>query len=92
MPALFEVGSYDLAGYCVGVVDYTMDLPSSDIQDGDILLGLPSNGFHCSGYDLVNDVMSRLSERYDNVAPFSESKSTYGNLRNLKLDVCLISL
>lgn len=81
MPALFEVGSYDLAGYCVGVVDYTLELPSNHIQDGDILLGLPSNGFHCTGYDLVHEMMSRLNEQYDNVAPFSESKTTYGKLK-----------
>lgn len=47
MPALFGKDSYDLAGYCVGVVDYVQELPTPNIKDGDILLGLPSNGFHC---------------------------------------------
>lgn len=46
MPALFGIDSYDLAGYCIGVVDYGRELPSKHIEEGDILLGLPSNGFH----------------------------------------------
>lgn len=79
MPALFAIDSYDLAGYCVGVVDYGHELPSENIKDGDILLGLPANGFHCTGYDLIHEVMVKLNEKYENVAPFSKAKLTYGN-------------
>lgn len=87
MPALFAIGSYDLAGYCVGVVDYTLELPSNQIQNGDILLGLPSNGFHCNGYNVVHEVMLQLNEQYDNVAPFSKSKLTYGNVKVQNLNL-----
>ncbi len=78
MPALFALDSYDLAGYCVGVVDYGLELPSNSIEDGDILLGLPSNGLHCTGYGLIDEVMTKLNEKYENVAPFSKTKSSYG--------------
>lgn len=79
MPALFGIDSYDLAGYCIGVVDYGRELPSKHIEEGDILLGLTSNGFHCSGYDLIHEVMMKSNERYENVAPFSKDQLSYGN-------------
>lgn len=79
MPALFGINSYDLAGYCVGIVDHGHELPSNHIEEGDILVGLPSNGFHCSGYDLIHDGMVKLNEQYENVAPFSKAQLTYGN-------------
>lgn len=82
MPALFGMDSYDLAGYCVGVVDYGRELPSNRIEEGDILLGLPSNGLHCSGYDLIHEVMKNLNEKYENVAPFSKDQLTFGNFLN----------
>lgn len=81
MPALFDVNSYDLAGYCVGVVNHGSELPTNDITDGDIVLGLPSNGLHCAGYHLIYDLMSKLNETYENVAPFSKTRSTFGNLK-----------
>lgn len=79
MPALFSVDSYDLAGYCVGVVNHGLELPSGSIEEGDVLLGLPSNGLHCNGHDLIYDAMSALNLNYDDTAPFSKSKLTYGN-------------
>lgn len=85
MPALFSVDSYDLAGYCVGVVDYGLELPSKHIEEGDILVGLPANGFHCSGYDLIHEVMMKLNERYENIAPFSKSQLTYGIIFDISL-------
>lgn len=93
MPALFSIDSYDLAGYCVGVVDYGLELPCKHIEEGDILLGLPSKGFHCSGYDLIHEVMIKLNELYDSVAPFSKNQLTYGiifanSLFNSYISIC----
>lgn len=80
MPALFSVDSYDLAGYCIGIVEYGLELPSNLIEDGDIILGLPASGFHCSGYDIIDKVMVKLNERYENLAPFSKDQLTYGKM------------
>ncbi|KAJ6649761.1 Trifunctional purine biosynthetic protein adenosine-3 [Pseudolycoriella hygida] len=74
MPALFGKDSYDLAGYCLGIAEYGMELKS---REGDILLGLPANGFHCNGYDLLHEAMTNLNESYDTIAPFSETQSTF---------------
>lgn len=83
MPALFGVNSYDLAGYCVGVVDYGLELPCNHIEEGDVLLGLPANGFHCSGFNLIHEAMMKLNEQYENLAPFSKAKLTYGMIFTL---------
>lgn len=52
MPLLYKPGQYDMAGYCVGLVEETRVLPRFDLyQPGDLLVGLPSAGLHCAGFD-----------------------------------------
>ncbi|XP_030377639.1 trifunctional purine biosynthetic protein adenosine-3 [Scaptodrosophila lebanonensis] len=59
MPALYAYGQYDLAGYCVGIVGQSQILPRFDLyEEGDLLVGLPSSGLHCSGF---NALLSKLS-------------------------------
>lgn len=77
MPALFSVGSYDLAGYSVGVLDYGQQLHQQALQAGDLIVGLPSSGLHCSGFDHVYDVMSRLKLDPKAVAPFDKHKRSF---------------
>lgn len=52
MPDLYSEGDFDLAGFIVGVVN-KKDLLPRKITEGDILIGLPSNGLHTNGYSLV---------------------------------------
>lgn len=79
MPSLFAPGSYDLAGYSVGCVEYGNELPRlNDITDGDLVIGLPSNGLHCAGFDLIYDVIKRNEINLNETAPFSPSKLSYG--------------
>jgi phosphoribosylformylglycinamidine cyclo-ligase len=56
LPGFYAEGEYDLAGFCVGVVDKDRVINGSTLEPGDILLGLGSTGFHSNGYSLVRKV------------------------------------
>ena len=53
MPGTYRDGDFDLVGFIVGVVERDSIIDGSAIREGDILLGLPSNGLHTNGYSLV---------------------------------------
>jgi phosphoribosylformylglycinamidine cyclo-ligase len=53
MPGFYSEGEYDLAGFAVGIVDRKDIINGSDINDGDILIGLSSSGLHSNGYSLA---------------------------------------
>jgi phosphoribosylformylglycinamidine cyclo-ligase len=53
MPSIYADGDYDVAGTIVGVVDKPKILNGSKVQDGDVLIGLPSSGLHTNGYSLA---------------------------------------
>lgn len=57
MPGMYNRGEYDLAGTIVGVVDRAKIIDGSRIADGDVVLGLPSNGLHTNGYSLARKVL-----------------------------------
>lgn len=78
MPAVYEPGKYDLAGYCVGIVENDEILPKiNDINVGDLIIGLPSSGIHSNGFSMVNKIMDMTNENFSNVAPFSIEKLSY---------------
>ncbi len=56
MPGLYAQGDFDLVGFVVGVVERDAIIDGSRIQEGDVLLGLPSSGLHTNGYSLVRRV------------------------------------
>ncbi len=56
MPGLYSEGEYDIAGFCVGIVDKKKIIDGSSIVDGDILIGIPSSGIHSNGYSLVRKI------------------------------------
>jgi len=57
LPGFYADGEYDLAGFCVGVVERSRRVDGRAIQAGDRLLGLASSGFHSNGYSLVRRVL-----------------------------------
>lgn len=57
MPGLYEEDEYDLAGFCVGIVDKENIINGIDTKEGDIVIGLPSNGLHSNGYSLVRKIV-----------------------------------
>jgi len=59
MPGMYKPGEYDLAGFCVGAVDKDKIIDGSAISQGDVVIGLASNGIHSNGYSLVRAVLSQ---------------------------------
>lgn len=57
MPDLYRRGEYDLAGFCVGVVEKKNLIDGKSIQPEDVLIGINSSGFHSNGYSLVRKVV-----------------------------------
>jgi phosphoribosylformylglycinamidine cyclo-ligase len=57
MPGMYSGGDYDLAGFCVGVVEKDRIIDGSRVQAGDVLLGLASSGPHSNGYSLIRKVL-----------------------------------
>ena len=56
MNGFYPAGEYDIAGFAVGVVEKSRIITSMLVQDGDVLLGLPSTGVHSNGYSLVRKI------------------------------------
>jgi len=59
MPGMYPEGEYDLAGFCVGVVEKSKIIDGRSIAPGDAILGLASSGAHSNGYSLIRKVMER---------------------------------
>src|SRR5438445_1182502 len=57
MPGMYRKGEYDLAACIVGVVDRAKIIDGSNIQPGDVVLGLASNGLHTNGYSLARKIL-----------------------------------
>ena len=57
MPDVYETGDYDLAGFCVGIVERTQLVDGSAIVPGDVVLGVAASGFHSNGYSLVRKIV-----------------------------------
>lgn len=56
-PGVMEADEYDLAGFCVGVVDRTKAIDGGSVEPGDVILGLGSSGLHSNGFSLVRRVL-----------------------------------
>lgn len=58
MPGVYVQGEFDLAGTIIGSVEYEQILPATDLQAGDVLVGLRSSGPHTNGYSLLRQVFA----------------------------------
>lgn len=59
MPGMYHQGDYDLAGFCVGVVEKSEIIDGSQVKVGDALIALGSSGAHSNGYSLIRKVIER---------------------------------
>ncbi|HEY4544711.1 MAG TPA: phosphoribosylformylglycinamidine cyclo-ligase [Tissierellaceae bacterium] len=57
MPGFYTNDEYDIAGFAVGVVEKSKIITGNSIEDGDIVIGLPSSGIHSNGYSLVRKIV-----------------------------------
>ena len=71
MPGMYHKGDFDLAGFAVGAMERGTDLPR-DVAQGDILLGLASNGVHSNGYSFVRKVVELSGLGWGDACPFAE--------------------
>ena len=78
MPGFYEHGEYDLAGFIVGVVEREKVLTGKDVQVGDVLIGLPSNGLHTNGYSLARKLLFETAH-YSPETYVNELKNKVGN-------------
>jgi len=71
MPGMYQAGDYDLAGFCVGIVEKDDAIDGSKVEPGDVLIALASSGPHSNGYSLIRKIIevsgSDLSEDCDAV-------------------------
>ena len=71
MPGMYHKGDFDLAGFAVGAMERGADLPAG-VAEGDVLLGLASNGVHSNGYSFVRKVVELSGLGWDAASPFSD--------------------
>jgi phosphoribosylformylglycinamidine cyclo-ligase len=58
MPGMYADGEYDLAGFCVGIVEKSKVLDGSKVKAGDKLIGIASSGPHSNGYSLIRKIIA----------------------------------
>ena len=75
MPGMYPEGEYDLAGFCVGVVERDRILDGRSIKPGDMVLGLASSGLHSNGFSLVRKILQK--EKPKDVAQLLEPTRIY---------------
>lgn len=73
MPDVYQTGDYDLAGFCVGIVEKSRLLDGSAIAPGDVVLGIESSGIHSNGFSLVRKIVfEHAGLSVDDTVDFSE--------------------
>lgn len=73
MPGMYQNGDFDLAGFAVGAFERGQGLPAR-ISEGDLLLGLPSNGVHSNGYSLVRKIVELSGLDWSSASPFEDGR------------------
>jgi phosphoribosylformylglycinamidine cyclo-ligase len=72
MPGFYQPGEYDLAGFCVGIVEKSQILDGSQVQIGDVAIGLASAGVHSNGFSLVRKIVETM-ELGDRPSAFAQT-------------------
>ncbi|WP_313580370.1 phosphoribosylformylglycinamidine cyclo-ligase [Chishuiella sp.] len=65
MPGMYKVGDYDVAGFCVGVVERDEIIDGSKIKAGQAIVALPASGFHSNGFSLIRKIFPDFNEEFE---------------------------
>ena len=65
MPGMYQAGDYDLAGFCVGIVEKDHAIDGSKVEPGDVLIALASSGPHSNGYSLIRKIIEVSGSNLD---------------------------
>ncbi len=65
MPGMYQPGDYDVAGFCVGIVEKNRIIDGSAIKAGCKIIALPSSGFHSNGFSLVRKIFTDFNEEFE---------------------------
>jgi len=86
MPDLYRPGDFDLAGFCVGVVELKRVKRPTQVKAGDVILGLASDGVHSNGYTLVREIVKQakldLHAVYPELTPPGSGKRRRSSVAN----------
>ena len=63
MPGFYKDGDYDIAGFCVGIVEKENLIDGSKVKEGNKIIAVASSGFHSNGYSLVRKVFTDYNEK-----------------------------
>ncbi len=85
MPGMYADGDYDLAGFCVGVVEKSSIIDGSDVIEGDVLIALQSSGPHSNGYSLIRKVID--ISKADPGQPFGDTTLVHALLEPTRIYV-----
>ena len=100
MPGMYQAGDYDLAGFCVGIVEKDQAIDGSKVKPGDVLIALASSGPHSNGYSLIRKIIdvsgSDLSENCEGVslaeALLAPTKIYVSSLKDIIADIDIHAL
>ena len=67
MPGLYRDGDFDLAGFCVGIVEAGEEIDGSGVAAGDLIIGLASSGVHANGFSLVRQILETAGGKNDKI-------------------------
>ncbi len=74
MPDMYKEGEYDLAGFCVGMVNNANIVDGSSIKVGDTIIGIASSGPHANGYSLIRKILQKSGLQASDTFPGTDKK------------------
>lgn len=80
MPGLYAAGDYDIAGFTVGAVERENLITGENINAGDTVLGLASNGLHSNGFSLVRRIVEKSAQGYEGSFDFATGETIADHL------------
>ena len=79
MPQMYNKGEYDLAGFCVGIVEKDKIIDGSNVKSGDHIVALASSGPHANGYSLIRQILNKKNYNKNHTNKLLEPTKIYVN-------------